>query len=211
MLDAGITIKIKKLQSRIRAVAGGTSASKTISILLYLIAMAQTDKNQTLTSVVAESIPHLKRGAIRDFKNILQTHRYWKDANWNATDSIYTFETGSRIEFFSSDNGDKLRGARRDRLFINEANNVTKDAFDQLQEEVYENKTKYEDELDNMMKNFDICTIMGIANQTSKHNEDPLHGITSFIELQRQIYGKTFQTMDENKKLSSDDLEKAKD
>lgn len=46
---------------------------------------------------------------------------------------IYTFETGSQIEFFSSDNGDKLRGARRDRLFINEANNVTKDAFDQLE------------------------------------------------------------------------------
>lgn len=60
-------------------------------------------------------------------------HRYWKDSLWNATDSIYTFETGSQIEFFSSDNGDKLRGARRDRLFINEANNVTFDAFEQLE------------------------------------------------------------------------------
>lgn len=60
-------------------------------------------------------------------------HRYWKDSNWNATDSIYTFETGSQIEFFSTDNGDKLRGARRDRLFINEANNVAFDAFEQLE------------------------------------------------------------------------------
>lgn len=82
---------------------------------------------------MSESIPHLKRGAIRDFKNIMQEHHYWKDSNWNATDMIYNFETGSQIEFFSSDNGDKLRGARRDRLFINEANNVTKDAFDQLE------------------------------------------------------------------------------
>lgn len=75
----------------------------------------------------------MKRGAIRDFKNIMQEHRYWKEDLWNATDSIYTFETGSQMEFFSSDNGDKLRGARRDRLFINEANNVTFDAFNQLE------------------------------------------------------------------------------
>ncbi len=127
------TKKIINLQKRIRAVAGGTSASKTISILLYLIHCAQTDKTATLTSVVSESIPHLKRGAIRDFRNILEAHKYWKDANWNVVDSTYTFETGSKIEFFSSDNGDKLRGARRDRLFMNEANNQELEAFNQLE------------------------------------------------------------------------------
>lgn len=125
--------RIAAMRSRIRAVQGGTSASKTISILLYLIARAQGDDVPTLTSVVSESVPHLKRGAIRDFKNIMQAHGYWADDLWNATDSIYTFETGSQMEFFSSDNGDKLRGARRDRLFINEANNVTFDAFEQLE------------------------------------------------------------------------------
>jgi len=125
--------KINQLTKRIRIVQGGTSASKTISILIYLIAYAQTDKQKTLTSIVSESIPHLKRGAIRDFKNIMQSHHYWKDANWSASDSIYTFETGSQIEFFSTDSGDKLRGARRDRLFINEANNVAFDAFEQLE------------------------------------------------------------------------------
>jgi phage terminase large subunit len=122
--------------ARIRIVQGGTSASKTISILMYLIAKAQQHKeinNPTLTSIVSESIPHLKRGAIRDFINIMTTQGYFKQDRWNATDSIYTFETGSKIEFFSSDNGDKLRGARRDRLFINEANNVTFDAFNQLE------------------------------------------------------------------------------
>jgi phage terminase large subunit len=127
------TRKIAQLQKRIRAVQGGTSASKTISIELLLINLAQRDEKPTLTSIVSESIPHLKRGAMRDFKKIMQEHRYWKDESWNATDSIYTFETGSQIEFFSSDNGDKLRGARRDRLFINEANNVPFDAFQQLE------------------------------------------------------------------------------
>lgn len=127
------TNKIAALSKRIRAVQGGTSASKTISILLYLIARAQSDTEPTITSIVAESIPHLKRGAMRDFKNILQSHRYWKDSNWNVADSTYTFETGSKIEFFSTDNGDKLRGARRDRCFMNEANNNSLDAFNQLE------------------------------------------------------------------------------
>lgn len=127
------TRKVIAMKKRIRAIVGGTSASKTISILLYLIARAQTDTTPTLTSVVSESIPHLKRGAMRDFKNIMQTHHYWKDKNWNVQDSTYTFETGSKIEFFSTDNGDKLRGARRDRCFMNEANNCTFDAFEQLE------------------------------------------------------------------------------
>ena len=127
------TKKILNLTKRIRAIPGGSSASKTISIILYLIAMAQSDKTKTVTSICSESIPHLKRGAVRDFKNIMQGHHYWKDKLWNATDSIYTFETGSQIEFFSTDNGDKLRGARRDRLFINEANNITFEAFEQLE------------------------------------------------------------------------------
>ena len=63
----------------------------------------------------------------------MQDHGYWTDKRWNSTDSTYTFETGSILEFFSSDNGDKLRGARRDRLFINECNNVPFDAFEQLE------------------------------------------------------------------------------
>lgn len=127
------TKRIANLKKKIRAVQGGTSASKTISILLYLIDKAQSDKKKTLTSVIAESTPHLKRGAMRDFKNIMQEHHYWKEDKWSATDSIYTFETGSQIEFFSADQPDKLRGARRDRCFINEANNIALDAFDQLE------------------------------------------------------------------------------
>jgi phage terminase large subunit len=132
-IETTATQKIKALSKRVRIVQGGTSASKTISILLYLIAMAQTDTSPTITSIVSESIPHLKRGCIRDFQTILKAHHYWQDKNWNVVDSTYTFETGSKIEFFSTDNGDKLRGARRDRIFMNEANNCTFDAFEQLE------------------------------------------------------------------------------
>jgi phage terminase large subunit len=125
--------QIASLEKKVRGIQGGTSAGKTIAALLFLIAMAQTDDEPTLTSVVSETTPHLKRGALRDFKNILKAHKHWKEANWNATDSIYTFETGSQIEFFSTDNGDKLRGGRRDRGFMNEANNCSFDAFEQFE------------------------------------------------------------------------------
>lgn len=127
------TRKIKGLSKRIRAIPGGTSASKTISVLLFLIASAQSDTASTLTSIVAESFPHLRRGALRDFLNILQAHHYFKDASWDKTNSIYTFETGSQIEFFSVDQPEKVRGARRDRLFINEANNIPFSAFEELE------------------------------------------------------------------------------
>ena len=121
------------MKKRIRAIPGGTSASKTVSIILHLITLAQADKIPTLTSIVSESFPHLKRGAMRDFLLIMKQHNYFKDSLWNKTDSTYTLETGSKIEFFSIDQPDKVRGARRDRLFINEANNIPFDAFEQLE------------------------------------------------------------------------------
>ena len=112
---------------------GGTSASKTVSIIIYLIALAQSDETPTITSIVSESFPHLKRGAILDFTLIMQQQGYFSDKRWNKTDFTYTFETGSKIEFFSVDQPGKVRGPRRDRLFINEANNISYDTFDQLE------------------------------------------------------------------------------
>ena len=127
------TQKVANLTSRIRAIQGGTSASKTVSIVLYLIHLAQSDEKPTLTSIVAESFPHLRRGAMRDFLLILKEHGYYKDDLWDRTNSVYTFETGSQIEFFSVDQPEKVRGARRDRLFINECNNVSFEAFEELE------------------------------------------------------------------------------
>jgi len=127
------TKKIVAMKKRIRAVSGGTSASKSISILLFLIAKAQSDIKPTLTSIVSESFPHLKRGAMRDFLDIMKSHNYFDDRKWNKTDYIYTFETGSQIEFFSVDQPSKVHGPRRHRLFINEANNIPYHAFDQLE------------------------------------------------------------------------------
>ncbi len=127
------TKKIKKLKKRIRALQGGTAASKTISAILLLIDKCQRDKTSTLTSIVSESFPHLKKGAMRDFLNIMEAHHYFEPSRWNKTNSIYTFETGSKLEFFSADQPGKVRGPRRDRLFINECNNIPFETFEQLE------------------------------------------------------------------------------
>jgi phage terminase large subunit len=124
-------LKISKLRKRVRVVQGGTSSSKTFSILPMLITYAINTPNQEI-SVVSESIPHLRRGAIRDFIKILIWTDNFHDSNWNKTNLTYKFSNGSFIEFFSADQPDKLRGARRDVLFINECNNVYFDAYQQL-------------------------------------------------------------------------------
>lgn len=123
--------KILALKKRLCIIQGGSSAGKTYAILLILIDRAQSEKGKII-SVVSESFPHLRKGAIRDFKNIMTTYGYWNDKRWSETNSVYTFETGSIIEFFSVDSSDKVRGPRRNVLFINEANNVTYDTFNQL-------------------------------------------------------------------------------
>lgn len=127
------TEKIAKLKKRLRVIQGGTSAGKTIGALQVLIDLAQSDEKPTLASVVSESFPHLKRGAIRDFLSIMKEQNYYADSRWNKTDFVYTFETGSRLEFFSADQPSKVRGPRRDRLFENEANNIPFETHEQLE------------------------------------------------------------------------------
>jgi phage terminase large subunit len=123
--------KIAKLKKRLRIVQGGTSSSKTFSIIPLLIQYAMQNPKQEI-SVVSESIPHLKRGAIRDFVKIMQWTDLWDSTLFNKSNLTYNFENGSFIEFFSADHPDKLRGARRDVLFINECNNVTFESYQQL-------------------------------------------------------------------------------
>lgn len=129
--DTSATQKVFALNKRIRAVAGGTSASKTISILVWLIDYGQTHKNQ-LMSVISESYPHLEKGAMLDFENIMKAQGYWKEERWHQTKHTYTFETGTKLEFFSADTYGKAHGPRRDILFLNECNNLSWLIVDQL-------------------------------------------------------------------------------
>lgn len=123
--------KIAQLRNRVRIVQGGASASKTFSIIPLLITYALQHKGKEI-SVVSESIPHLRRGAVRDFIKIMEWTGNMNQNEWNKSNLTYTFPNGSFIEFFSADHADKLRGARRDVLFINECNNVSFESYQQL-------------------------------------------------------------------------------
>jgi phage terminase large subunit len=123
--------KILSLNGRIKIIQGGTSAGKTFGILPILIDKCAKEKGLEV-SVVAETIPHLRRGALKDFLKIMRwTNRYFDD-RFNKTLLRYDFANGSSIEFFSADDASKLRGARSDILYINECNNVTFEAYNEL-------------------------------------------------------------------------------
>ena len=111
---------------------GGRGSRKTygnLETLLYLMARDR-DKNM-LISVVSETMPHIRRGAMRDFENLLTIYNLWPAVEQNKTESKYKL-FGNTIEFFSADSPDKVRGPRRDHLFLNEVNNIPFEAFDQL-------------------------------------------------------------------------------
>lgn len=131
--DTTATKKIFQLSKRIRAAAGGTAASKTISILIWCIDYCQTkQKTDKIVTVTSESFPHLQKGAMLDFQTIMKATDYWDNDRWHDTKHMYTFETGNKLEFATFDTYSKAHGSRRDVLFINEANNVPYNIADQL-------------------------------------------------------------------------------
>ena len=116
---------------------GGTRSTKTYSALQFLVFLAVGLKTKKLISVVSETLPHLKKGAIRDFEEILQKEKIiagtlLDDPRWNATDRVFRFSSGTIIEFFSADSPGKVHGPSRDILFINEGQNIRWETARQL-------------------------------------------------------------------------------
>jgi len=101
---------------------GGTSSSKNFSILQLLLLIAQK-KQGVLISVMSETMPHLKMGAIRDFENILRTDNLYNESNIDFSNHRYLFGK-STVEFFSADSVGKTTGPRRNILYVNECINI---------------------------------------------------------------------------------------
>lgn len=124
--------RIERLKKRIRIIQGGTSAGKTIAILLLVLDLSFEVQNDVI-SIVSDTFPNLRRGALRDFQRILAGTS--RDRFFEEIKTTHTFKnifTGTIIEFFSTDDMGAL-GSRRDWLFINEANRISKGTFDQLE------------------------------------------------------------------------------
>lgn len=110
---------------------GSTRSSKTWSTLQLLYIIAELSTTSRLISIVSESMPHLKKGCIRDFENMLRNEGKWDPKRWNATDKIYCVNE-SYIEFFSADQPGKVHGPARDILYINECINIAYETYRQL-------------------------------------------------------------------------------
>lgn len=121
-----------KKGSRLIINQGGTSSTKTYSILQLLYYIAYTSIEPLVISVVGQSLPQLKLGALRDWKKVLLGFGVFADEIWQKTDNVFTVKN-SIIEFWSTDNIGKVHGPRRDILFINECNNISFEIFTQLE------------------------------------------------------------------------------
>jgi len=118
-------------QFRVIANQGSTRSSKTYSLCQLIPVIALSEKKEI--TVCSPSLPHLKRGARKDFLDILKEWGVYNENDFNKTDNIYRFpKTGSYVEFFGADETAKLRGPGRDILYINEANLLPFESYLQL-------------------------------------------------------------------------------
>lgn len=135
-MPIAITTALEKIKATLyeptfyKVIQGGMSSSKTFSIMILLVGYAESYPNSLIT-VAGMTYNHLATGTMRDFKRIMKETNRWEDSCFNKSAKIYTFNNGSQIEFLSVDNMTS-RGPRRDVLFVNEANGLNYETFDQL-------------------------------------------------------------------------------
>lgn len=112
---------------------GGARSGKTIAELQILSLLAENDQTPTITTIASDTLPHLKLGAIRDFKYALEDMGKWEEDRWSKSGNLYTFSSGSIMEFLGiSDTPGKALGPARHRLMLNEANLLEWDIVRQM-------------------------------------------------------------------------------
>jgi phage terminase large subunit len=110
---------------------GGARSSKTYNTVLFLIVYLLQHPSIRL-SIVRATLPSLKGSVFRDFQELMIRLQLWNGKKYNKSEMVYKMENGSEVEFFSVDNEQKLRGRKRDVLFVNEANEISYTEWKQL-------------------------------------------------------------------------------
>lgn len=109
---------------------GGSRSSKTYSIAQkYVIKMLQSKGN--VLTIARKTMPALKATAMRDFFEIISNMGYYREEDHNKSDHVYLFN-GNLVEFVSMDQPQKKRGAKRNWLWLNEANEFTFEDYMQM-------------------------------------------------------------------------------
>ena len=112
---------------------GSSRSSKTFSEmqLISYISLHPEIYGGKEISIVSPSLPHLKKGARKDFLDVAQDWQFFREDDFNRTDNLYTFKKGY-IEFFGAEDAKKVRGPGRDILIVNEANLISFETYTQL-------------------------------------------------------------------------------
>lgn len=111
---------------------GSSRSAKTYSVVQFLCMLCYNIPGMTV-SVIRAGMPSIKRTVYRDFKDVMLSFGWWNEKSMNKSEFVYTFPNGSWIEFFSTDNEQKVRGSKRKILFVNEANELSFIEWQQLQ------------------------------------------------------------------------------
>jgi phage terminase large subunit len=111
---------------------GGGDAGKTVTIIQYLCTICKAFDDQ-MVLIAAQSMPNLKKGALRAFQRYCRKDFNNGILSFNKTENILVFKNGSEIHFKSYQNEDEARGAEWDYVFFNEANSFSYDIFWQVQ------------------------------------------------------------------------------
>jgi len=110
---------------------GGTRSGKTYNILLYIIFKYCTSQQGKIITICRKTFPSLRATVLRDFIAILRENDLYREEYHNKSNSEYNL-FGNLIEFTSLDQSQKIRGRKRDLLFINEGNELFWEDWQQL-------------------------------------------------------------------------------
>lgn len=122
---------LENTDKRIVIEQGGTRSGKTYNILMWLIFGFALNNKKKVVTICRKTYPALRTSAMRDFIQILQDYELYDERNHNKSSAEYILN-GNLIEFISLDQPQKVRGRKRDLLFINEANELHWEDWQQL-------------------------------------------------------------------------------
>jgi phage terminase large subunit len=116
---------------RILVEQGGTRSGKTYNILMWLIFDYCRSNKGKIVSIVRKTFPAIRASVMRDFFEILVNAQLYVEENHNKSSNEYQL-FGNTIEFVSVDQPQKIRGRKRNLLFLNEANELSLEDWRQL-------------------------------------------------------------------------------
>lgn len=123
--------KFSRSDKKILIEQGGSRSGKTFNILIWIIFDYCFRNRGNIVTICRKTFPSLRGTVMRDFLDILKHYDLYSEKDHNKSNSEY-YINGNTIEFISLDQPAKIRGRKRNLLFVNECNEIDWDSWQQL-------------------------------------------------------------------------------